>query len=87
MDNTQMHEVDTFIMTDADGKDTEYAIVEQFEYKQKKYLVAAPIVDGAISDDDGVLYRYSEDGDEFTLEDMDDDEFEAVSAFYDSLEE
>ena len=79
-------EVDTiFIPNDEDGED-EYAILDEFEFEGKKYMVLSEIEADDTLGEDEYLYEYTENGDDIELSEIEDDEeFDKVTAYYDSL--
>lgn len=77
----------TFIVQDKDGNDVEMAVVDEFEFERKNYIVSA-IVDGdEISGDDRFIYKVKA-GAEFDVEKITaPGEYEKVANAYLEMEE
>ena len=58
----------TFIVKAADGQDVEMAIVDEFDFENKHYIVAARVVDDAISNEGQYIYRAKITEDDFVPE-------------------
>ena len=58
----------TFIVKAADGQDVEMAIVDEFDFENKHYIVAARVVDDAISNEGQYIYRAKITEDDFIPE-------------------
>lgn len=58
----------TFTVTAADGSEVEMAIVDEFDFENKHYIVSARVVDDVISDEGQYIYRAKMNGDDFTPE-------------------
>lgn len=58
----------TFTITSKDGEEVEMAIVDEFDFENKHYLVAARVIDDTISNDGQYIYRAKMNGDDFTAE-------------------
>jgi len=85
MDNTELYEVDTVIVTEDDGTETEYAVLDKFDFDGKKYAVMAEVTDGEVGDDE-FLFIYEEEDNDLIISSIEsDEEFDRVSAYYDSL--
>ena len=57
-----------FTITASDGQEVEMAIVDEFDYEHKHYIVAAKVVDDQISDEGQYIYRAKLIGDSFEVE-------------------
>ena len=80
-------DVETITIPLADGSDLECAIMDEFEFEGQGYMVLSPI-EGEEIGDDLYLYRCTEDGDDVTLDYIEDEaELERVAAYYDHLME
>ena len=79
-------EVDTIFIPNDEGGEDEYAILDEFEFEGKKYMVLSEIEADDTLGEDEYLYAYTEDGDDIELSEIEDDEeFDKVTAYYDSL--
>lgn len=87
--NEQLNfDVDTIFVTMDDGKEQEFAILDEFDLDGKNYMILSPIEEDDTIGEDEYLYEYTEENDEIDLIEIeDDDEFERVSAYYESLME
>ena len=68
--NQDTEEYITFHITARDGRDVEMAIVDEFQYKKKTYMVSAVVEDDALSDEGRYIYRYVLSGDDFKVEEI-----------------
>lgn len=66
--NNEYREYVTFHITASDGSDVEMAVVDEFDFENKHYLVGAVIRDDTISDEGRYIYEYVADGDDFRAE-------------------
>ncbi len=79
-------EVDTIFIPNDEGGEDEYAILDEFEFEGKKYMVLSEIEADDTLGEDEYLYEYTENGDDIELSEIEDDEeFDKVTAYYDSL--
>lgn len=67
----EMQEYATFTTTTKEGKEIEMAVVDEFEYERKHYVVGAIIEDETINEDGMYIYRSVINGDDFTVEKID----------------
>lgn len=67
----EMQEYVTFTTTTSDGKEVEMAVVDEFEYERRHYVVGAVIEDDTINEDGMYIYRSVIDGEDFTVEKID----------------
>ena len=58
----------TFHVTAKDGSDVEMAVVDEFDFENKHYVVGAVVKDDEIDDSGRYIYRAVMDGDEFTVQ-------------------
>ena len=58
----------TFFVKTKDGTEVEMAVVDEFEFEKKQYVVGALIKDDEIIDEGRYIYRAKVNGDEFTVE-------------------
>lgn len=85
MEGMELYEVDTIIVTEDDGTETEYAVLDKFEFEGKKYAILAEVADDDVSEDEFVFLYEEEDGEMVISSIEDDAEFTRVSEYYDSL--
>lgn len=58
----------TFHVTAKDGSDVEMAVMDEFEFEGRHYVVGAVVQDDTILDDGRYIYRSIMEGDDFTVE-------------------
>ena len=58
----------TFHVTARDGSDVEMAVVDEFDFENKHYVVGAVVKDDTILDDGRYIYRSVIEGDDFSVE-------------------
>ena len=58
----------TFQVKAKDGSDVEMAVVDEFEFENKHYVVGAVVKEDEISEDGRYIYRSVMKGDDFTVE-------------------
>ncbi len=58
----------TFTVTASDGNEVELAVVDEFEFENKQYIVAARVIDDTISDEGQYIYRAKIADDDFEAE-------------------
>lgn len=69
----EMVEYDTFTY-DLNGKVMEWAIVEEFEYEGKTYIVCQEVVGETLSDEGLYLFEGISEGEEITVKNIDSEE-------------
>lgn len=69
----EMMELETFTLTMDDDTEQDFAILDEFEFEGKMYMVVSRI-DGDLVEEDMVLFRFHEDGEDIIVEYIDDDE-------------
>ena len=69
----EMVEYDTFTY-DLNGKVMEWAIVEEFEYEGKTYIVCQEVVGDTLSDEGLYLFEGVSEGEEITVRNIDSEE-------------
>ena len=57
----------TFHVTASDGSDVEMAVVDEFDFEDKHYVVGAVVTDDTIDDEGRYIYESIMDGDDFTV--------------------
>lgn len=58
----------TFHVTAKDGSDVEMAVVDEFDFEDKHYVVGAIVKDDTILDDGRYIYQSIINGDDFVVE-------------------
>lgn len=66
--STETQEYVTFHITAKDGSDVELAVVDEFDFEHKHYVVGAVVKDDAIDDSGVYIYKARITGDDFTVE-------------------
>ena len=64
----EFNEYLTFHVTAKDGSDVEMAVVDEFDFENKHYVVGAVVKDDTIMDDGRYIYESIVNGDDFTVE-------------------
>ncbi len=78
----------TFHVTSKEGTDVEMAVVDEFEYDHKQYVVGAVVEGDTILEDGLYIYRSIINGDEFTVEKIEkEEEYRKVAEAYMEMEE
>ncbi|MDO4490958.1 MAG: DUF1292 domain-containing protein [Lachnospiraceae bacterium] len=62
---TEMQEYVTFHITAKDGSDVELAVVDEFDYKKKHYVVACVVKDDTVDESGQYIYQAVISGDDF----------------------
>lgn len=63
-----MEEYITFHVTTKDGSDVEMAVMDEFDFEDKHYVVGALIKDDEIVEEGRYIYESVMNGDDFTVE-------------------
>lgn len=58
----------TFHVTSKDGADVEMAVVDEFDFENKHYVVGAVVEDDTINEEGLYIYRSVIEGDDFKVE-------------------
>ena len=69
----EMVEYDTFTY-ELNGKTMEWAIVEEFEFEEKTYIVCQEVVGDSLSDEGLYLFEGVSEGEEITVRNIDSEE-------------
>ena len=64
----EFQEYVTFHVTARDGSDVELAVVDEFDFEDKHYVVGAVVEDDTINDEARYIYLSIIDGEDFTVE-------------------
>ena len=67
----EFQEYITFTTTTKDGNEVEMAVIDEFEYERKHYVVGAIIEGETINEDGMYIYRSVINGEDFTVEKID----------------
>ena len=73
MGNEELFEYETFTL-DMNGKEVEFAIIEEFELEGKNYILCSEVVDDEIRDEDLYLFRAKTEGNEIEVESIESEE-------------
>lgn len=77
----------TFTSTTKDGKEIELAVVDEFEFEKKTYVVGALVTDDTIDEDSLFIFRSLLKGEDFTTEKIEDaKEYQRIAEAYLALE-
>ena len=73
-------------LCDEEGNVTKCEVYDVVDFEEKTYALLLPIEDGSEEDPELILLEYIEEGEEGFFQNIDDeDEFERVSAYIESL--
>ncbi|MBE5877158.1 MAG: DUF1292 domain-containing protein [Lachnospiraceae bacterium] len=73
----------TFTVTTKDGNEVEMAVVDEFDFKNKHYVVGALIEGDTINEDGMYIYKSVIKGDDFTVEKINSEvEYKQVAEAY-----
>ena len=64
----EFEEYATFMVTTRDGSEAELAVVDEFDFEGKHYIVGARIIGDTIDDTGRYIYEYVAEGDDFRAE-------------------
>jgi len=72
-------EINCVVMTDEDGNDVEYVIIDEIEHNGNRYLVMIEADDDDDDEAEAVIYKHAgEENDEVIYEEIDEKEFESL---------
>ena len=84
----EFQEYVTFHVTARDGSDVELAVVDEFDFEDKHYVVGAVVEDDTINDEARYIYLSVIDGDDFTVEKIEKEfEYNRIAQAYLHMEE
>ena len=84
----EFQEYVTFHVTARDGSEVELAVVDEFDFEDKHYVVGAVVEDDTINDDARYIYLSHIDGDDFTVEKIEKEfEYNRVAQAYLHMED
>lgn len=73
----------TFTSTTKDGKEIELAVVDEFEFEKKTYVVGALVTDDTIDENSLFIFRSIIKGEDFTTEKIDNpEEYQRIAEAY-----
>lgn len=78
----EMQEYVTFSVTTKDGKEVEMAVVDEFEYEKKHYVVGAVIENDVVKEDGLYIYRSVFKGDELLAEKIPAADYQRIAEAY-----
>lgn len=82
-----MEEFITFTIQAKDGREVEMAVVDEFDYKHKHYVVSSVVEGDEIKSDELYIYKAIVKEDDFTVEKITDmKEYEEISNAYLEME-
>lgn len=67
----EFQEYNTFTVTTKEGTEVEMAVIDEFEYERKHYVVGAIVENDTINEDGMYIYRSVINGEEFSVEKID----------------
>lgn len=83
----EMKEYITFNTTDKEGNEIEMAVMDEFEFEHKNYVVGALIEDDAVNEDGLYIFRMKEMGEEIKVEKIaDPTEYQKIAGAYMEME-
>ena len=83
-----LREYVTFTTTDKSGKELEMAVVDEFEYEHKNYLVGALIEDDCVNENGLYIFRIKESGEDIKVDKiMNAEEYQKIAQAYMDMEE
>ena len=84
----EFEEYVTFHVTAKDGSDVEMAVMDEFDFEGKHYIVAAVVKDDTVCDEGRYIYRSRIEGDGFTAEKITREfEYKRIAEAYMEMEE
>lgn len=83
-----LREYVTFTTTDKSGKELEMAVVDEFEYEHKNYVVGALIEDDCVNENGLYIFRIKESGEDIKVDKiMNAEEYQKIAQAYMDMEE
>ena len=77
-----------FNITAKDGSEVEMAVVDEFDFEEKHYVVGAVVQDDTILDEERYIYLSVEEGEDFNVEKIEtEEEYAKVAEAYLQMEE
>lgn len=86
--NEEFQEYVTFSVTASDGRTVEMAVMDEFDFVQKHYVVGAVIEDNTVKEDGLYIYKAKIKENDFTVEKITNHvEYEKISRAYMEMDE
>lgn len=83
----EFKEYATFITTNKEGMEIEMAVVDEFEFEHKNYVVGALIEDNTINEEGFYIFRLKESGDDIKVEKIvNQSEYQKIAEAYMEME-
>nr|PZN72309.1 MAG: DUF1292 domain-containing protein [Bacillota bacterium] len=80
------HEDEIIVLTDEEGNEHKFAIVQVLTVDGKDYAILLPIEDDGMEGDEAVIMRFDEeDGEEILVEIEDEEEFDRVADAWEEM--
>ena len=77
----------TFTTTDKAGKELEMAVVDEFEFEHKNYVVGALIEDNCVNEDGLFIFRIKEAGEDIQVDKIvNPEEYQKIAQAYMEME-
>lgn len=84
----EMKEYATFTTTDKEGNEMEMAVMDEFEFEHKNYVVGALIEEDTIKEDGLFIFKVKEVGEEIKVEKITNPtEYQKIAQAYMEMEE
>lgn len=84
----EFKEYATFITTNKDGNEIEMAIMDEFEFEHKNYVVGALIEDNTINEEGLFIFRVKEMGEDIKVEKISSQtDYQRIAQAYMEMEE
>lgn len=88
MMENEFQEYVTFHITARDGSDVELAVVDEFDFEDKHYVVGAVVEDDTIHDEARYIYLSEIDEDDFTVQKIESEsEYNRIAQAYLQMED
>ena len=83
----ELREYATFITTNRDGNEIEMAVIDEFEFEHKNYVVGALIENDTVNEDELFIFKLKEAGDEIKVEKISNsDDYQKIAQAYMEME-
>ena len=84
----ELKEYATFVTTNKEGQEIEMAVMDEFEFEHKNYVVGALIEDNTINEEGMFIFRIKEMGDEIKVEKISNPtEYQKIAQAYMEMED
>ena len=79
----EVREYTTFVTTNKEGKEIEMAVIDEFEYEHKPYVVGALIEEDTVKEDGLFIFKLKSAEDEIVVEKIiNPDEYQKIAQAY-----